>query len=59
MKEEAKDLVNAIGALSEMTSIFYQGLLNNGVEHADALWPTNQFLANSLIKPSNMEETNE
>lgn len=58
MKEEAKNVVAAVGAMAEMTSIFYQGLLNNHIDHVDALWLTRQFLVNS-IKPRNMEETNE
>ena len=58
MKEEAKNVVAAIGALSEMTAIFYQGLLNNDVEPSDALYLTKEFLVNS-IKSGNTEETNE
>jgi len=58
MNEEAKMAINAVGALAEMTSIFYQGLRNNDIDHVDALWLTRQFLVNS-IKPRNMEETDE
>ena len=58
MNEEAKNVVAAVGAMAEMTAIFYQGLLNNDVEPSDALWLTREFLANS-IKSGNKEETNE
>lgn len=49
MGEEMKNFINAIGAISEMTLIFYRNTLNAGATMDEAIKLTQAFIAATLF----------
>lgn len=54
MSDQIKDLLNAMGALSEVCWVFYQDLLKQGFDEKQAL-----YLASVLIKASTSQRNTE
>lgn len=44
MKEDVSNLLNAVGAISEMLKVFYDNLIKQGFSQKEALYLTSDYM---------------
>lgn len=51
MSEHIENLINAIGGIAEMLSLFHKQLLHEGFDEAQAMYLTGEFMKAMIMSP--------